>query len=137
MSPDDRNPARRPAPDLAPPREIGAAAQGAADDAPGGGAEPPLVVDLDGSLTPVDTLHESAIGLLACGLFDFVAVARAARGGKAAVKAAIADRVQLDVACLPWREEALELIREARAAGREVHLVTAADQGHSDSPQSH
>lgn len=137
MSPDDRNPARRPAPDLAPPREIGAAAQGAADDAPGGGAEPPLVVDLDGSLTPVDTLHESAIGLLACGLFDFVAVARAARGGKAAVKAAIADRVQLDVACLPWREEALELIREARAAGREVHLVTAADQRIADAAAAH
>jgi len=29
------------------------------------GAEPPLVIDLDGTLVPVDTLHESALALIA------------------------------------------------------------------------
>ncbi|MDF2234592.1 UbiA family prenyltransferase [Albimonas sp. CAU 1670] len=147
MSPGDRNLAPRPAPDDAQdpafldgtegaPRDE-TAPDGAASDAGLARAEPPLIIDLDGTLTRVDTLHESAVGLLACGLPEFIGVARAAPGGKAAVKAAVADRVELDVTCLPYREEVLELIRAARAAGREVHLVTAADQRIADAVAAH
>ncbi len=144
MSQDDRNLATRAADEGGPDvpasgrSDVDGSSSGDAEDAPAAErSEPPMIVDLDGTLTRVDTLHESAIGLLACGLPEFVAVARAAPGGKAAVKAAIADRVHLDVACLPYREEVLELIRAARAAGREVHLVTAADQRIADAVAAH
>lgn len=91
-------------------------------------AGPPLVVDLDGTLTRADTLHESVLALFSLGGRGLGAALGAAPRGKAAVKAAIADTALPDPAALPYRESVLELVREARAEGRRVELVSAADR---------
>lgn len=115
----------------------GAELPGAEQGAAARRASPPLIVDLDGTLSRVDTLHEGAIGLLACGLPDFIEVARAARRGKAAVKAVVAELSEIDATSLPYRKEVLDLIRAARDEGREVYLVTAADQRIADAVAAH
>ena len=141
MSPDGRPPSAA-APDIGPAGDLGASrAPGDRSDLiEADGADEraiPLVIDLDETLTRVDTLHESAIGLLALGAPDLLACMRAAFHGKAAVKAAVADRTLPDASRLPYREEVLELIRAARAEGRAVHLVTAADQRIADAVSGH
>jgi 4-hydroxybenzoate polyprenyltransferase len=62
----------------------------------------PLVVDLEGALLKVNALHESLLALLL--------------------------RRPFDVETLPLREELLIWLRGQAAAGRELHLVSAADQ---------
>jgi len=89
--------------------------------------EPPLVVDLDGTLLRVDLLHESALSLignepslawrLPLWLFE----------GKAQLKRRIANRTELDIATLPFHAELLEWIRAEHARGRRIVLCSAAD----------
>ena len=90
--------------------------------------EPPLVVDLDGTLIRSDLLVESFLALLGS---DPLAAARslgALRRGKAAFKAAVADAAVVDVTLLPFDEDVLQLVRDARAQGRETHLASASDE---------
>lgn len=89
---------------------------------------PPLVVDLDGTLTPVDTLVESAILLikhhpLYLFFFPFWLLQ-----GRAAFKAAIASRANFQVGNLPLRAELLEYLTAQKLAGRRLVLATAAHQ---------
>ena len=87
-----------------------------------------MVVDLDGTLLKVDTLYE----LFVSGLFT--APARtllsllALRDGVAAFKGHLSKIVRLDAGALPVRDDLYEYLMEERAAGREIHLATAADQ---------
>ncbi|MEC9432657.1 MAG: UbiA family prenyltransferase, partial [Pseudomonadota bacterium] len=122
---DDADPDRRSGPDRGPDPDAGVA----------------LVIDLDGTLVPVDTLHESALGLIGLGLTPFLAaapdLARAARRGKSPLKARITDEVTIDPASLPYRAAVIELIREARARGRFVMLATASDQRVADAVAAH
>jgi len=48
--------------------------------------------------------------------------------GRAYGKRRLAQSVQLDPSCLPYRNEVLEFIRGQRALGREIVLATAADE---------
>lgn len=88
-----------------------------------------LYVDLDGSLSPSDTLHESTLALLKR---DPLAALRLPLwllgGGKARLKDEIAARAGFDLSRLPLREELLALCRAARAEGREVVLATGASE---------
>lgn len=88
----------------------------------------PLVVDLDGTLTPTDTLFEGAVGALrerpACLPALVLALAR----GRAALKDTVAREHALDVDHLPLREEFVAWLREQQAAGRTLVLATAADR---------
>jgi len=92
----------------------------------------PLVVDLDQTLTVTDTLYESFARLLfqdpAATMTCLFRVAH----GRAAVKRFIAQRCALDVATLPYRSELVELLKHEKARGRQIHLVTAADQSIAD-----
>jgi 4-hydroxybenzoate polyprenyltransferase len=89
-------------------------------------AELPLVVDLDGTLTPTDTLHESLIQMIKQApislLLSFLVLIK----GKAAFKDAIAKHVQLDPIQLPWRHDLLDYLRSEKAKGRPIILATAA-----------
>lgn len=88
----------------------------------------PLVVDLDDTLLATDTLYES----LASGLFRRPAGVLAAMsklsGGRAAMKRAIALEAELDCDVLPENEALVAYLREQAARGRELYLVSAADQ---------
>jgi 4-hydroxybenzoate polyprenyltransferase len=88
----------------------------------------PLVIDLDGTLCRSDSLHETLAGLAAREPGALLGVARRLGAGKAAVKGWLGDRGVLPGEALPYRDEVLELARAAKAEGRAVVLVSAADQ---------
>ncbi len=91
-------------------------------------ADVPLVVDMDGTLIKVDSLHEAFVQLSAQKpLYALRAVLRL-RQGRAAFKAAIADHVRLDAGTMPVEESVLEAVKQARGKGRKVYLATAADR---------
>jgi len=87
----------------------------------------PLYVDLDGTLTPSDTLHESVMLLLREQPWRLLQLPLWLLGGKAAFKRRVADAVQPDPARLPWREDLLADLRDQRARGRRVVLASASD----------
>ena len=88
----------------------------------------PVCVDLDGTLLATDTLHELAIGLAWQRPLDLLRLPFWLAGGRAQLKARLAERIVLDPARLPYREEVLAALHAARAQGRPCVLVTAADR---------
>src|SRR6266481_1526866 len=81
-------------------------------------AEPPLCVDLDGTLIRTDTLYESLLVLLKTNpLWAFLLPVWLARG-KANFKRQIASRVVLDASTLPYHPELLAHLRRERAGAR-------------------
>ncbi len=99
--------------------------------------EPPLAVDLDGTLIHTDLLHESALQLVRQRPLLALALPQWLAGGKALLKRMIAERAELDAATLPYNEALLERIRAERAQGRRVLLVTASDQRYADAVAAH
>jgi 4-hydroxybenzoate polyprenyltransferase/phosphoserine phosphatase len=97
----------------------------------------PLVVDLDQSLILSDTLHEGFAHLLFFRPLAALASLRSILQGRAAFKARIAEQGMPDIACLPYRTLLLDLLREEKARGRSIHLVTAADQKIADAVATH
>ena len=98
---------------------------------------PPLVVDLDGTLTPTDTLHESVLRLLKQNVLQFFLLLWWLLSGRSGFKARVASRVRLDVATLPWCEPLLDWVGAQRAAGRRVVLATAADRSIAQAVADH
>jgi len=86
----------------------------------------PLVVDLDGTLTPTDTLHESLMQIIKHSPLTLLQLPLALAKGKAAFKDAIAEHADLDPVQLPWRHDLLEYLRSEKAEGRPIILATAA-----------
>lgn len=86
----------------------------------------PLVVDLDGTLTPTDTLVESVLTLLKknpahifllfCWLFT----------GRAEFKRRVAEMSTFSTTNIPWREDFLAWLRSQHQNGRTLILATAA-----------
>ncbi|WVN42016.1 haloacid dehalogenase-like hydrolase [beta proteobacterium MWH-UniP1] len=91
-------------------------------------ALPVLAVDLDGTLTLSDTLHELAFGLLRDSPLKVFALPFWLLQGKAALKAKVADSVSLDVTTLPFNIALITWLKEERTAGRRIVLCTAADK---------
>lgn len=88
----------------------------------------PLVVDLDGTLTPTDTLFEAALCLLRKAPWMLLLLPLWLLRGRASLKQELASRVSLDVRRLPYRHELLDYLREQRALGRKIVLATAAHE---------
>ena len=88
----------------------------------------PLVVDLDGTLLRTDTLVESFVqGLFSRPLQTLAAVPLLFSGGRAQFKARMVEIAVLDFATLPARHPLIDHLRAEKAAGRTLHLVTAAN----------
>lgn len=101
-----------------------------ADTVPTNAPDPaaiPLIVDLDGTLSRTDTMHEGVLGLLAQDPGGALRLPLWLREGKAGFKRRLADRRLVDPAALPYDDTVLDAIRAARAEGRPVALVSAAD----------
>lgn len=92
----------------------------------------PLIVDLDGTLLLTDTFVENFNSLL---FSDPLAACTSllAIHSRAKFKHRVAHHTVPDIYYLPQRAELISLIRTERAKGREVHLITAADQKIADS----
>lgn len=85
----------------------------------------PLIVDLDGTLVATDTLHELLLELAGRHPIGLPKAFFALSKGRAGFKAALAQMVQLDPAALPYRDEVLGLIHEAKGQSRPVVLASA------------
>ncbi len=88
----------------------------------------PLVVDLDGTLTYSDMLHESAIQAFRESPCETLRIPFLLVKGKAFLKQYIASRVELDPSTLPYNLEFLEWLRQMRNMGRSIVLCTASDR---------
>ena len=87
----------------------------------------PLCVDLDGTLTPVDTLHESLLRLTRQAPIAILSLPFWLRLGRARMKREVALRTTFDAALLPLNSELVAWLRAERNAGRRIVLATAAD----------
>lgn len=97
----------------------------------------PLCIDLDGTLVRSDLLIEATLVLIKQNpLYLFLLPVWLARG-KAALKQAIAARVDLDMALLPYHEALCDWIREQRALGRATVLATASHRKFADAVAAH
>jgi 4-hydroxybenzoate polyprenyltransferase len=92
----------------------------------------PLIVDLDGTLLLTDSLHEQMIKAFFTNPLELVICLLSLFRGRAAFKAALADKFPLDVDTLPIRESFLAWLHERRESERELHLCTAAHQSIAD-----
>ncbi len=96
----------------------------------------PLIVDLDKTLTKVDTLVESGVIFAKGGLKNFLKMPTLILSGKSRLKSRIADYCIPDASLLPYNDDVIRLIEERSSNGDEVFLVTAADQRIADSVTS-
>ncbi|MFZ4748016.1 MAG: UbiA family prenyltransferase [Sphingomonas sp.] len=87
----------------------------------------PIVVDLDGTLTPTDTLVEAIVWLVRKSPMYLFAIFWWALRGRGQLKAEVAARVLFRPQLLPWREPLLAYLREQKAHGTPLVLATAAD----------
>ena len=88
--------------------------------------EPPLCVDLDGTLIEGDTLKISLRYLARRSPWALLAVPFVLLRGRSALKAFVARRYVPDPASLVWRTEVLAFLREEKSRGRRIILATAA-----------
>ena len=86
-----------------------------------------LVVDLDGTLSRTDTLHESLLRLAVKQPLALPGLLGPLRAGKPAFKAHVAGRLPADPQALAFDADVLVAIEAARAAGQRVELVSASD----------
>lgn len=88
---------------------------------------PPLYVDLDGTLTPTDTLYESVLLLVRRHPLNLLRLFAWVLLGKAVFKQKLADAVRPDPARLPYHGRFLKFLQDERARGRTLVLASAAD----------
>ncbi|WP_332745725.1 UbiA family prenyltransferase [Hydrogenophaga sp.] len=87
----------------------------------------PLYVDLDGTLTPSDTLYESVMLFIRRNPLNLLRLFMWLLLGKAGFKLRLANTVRPDPARLPYHERFVQYLREERARGRSLVLASAAD----------
>ena len=90
-------------------------------------SQPPLVVDVDGSLVSGDLLVEGIARLLSASPLSLFALPLWLAGGRAALKRRVAERAPLSPATLALNPAVLNEVEAARAQGREVWLASASD----------
>ncbi len=83
----------------------------------------PLVVDLDGTLSKIDSLGEGIVSALLRRPLDFF---RSLFAGGAAAKDRLARLGDVNGTTLPIRHDFLEYLERQRSTGRELHLATSA-----------
>lgn len=88
----------------------------------------PLVVDLDNTLLRTDLLAELLPSYLLRNPGEFPKAIAWLLSGRARLKDEIAKRCPIDPATLPYNETLLEWLREERARGREIWLVSASHE---------
>ncbi|MEM7318462.1 MAG: UbiA family prenyltransferase [Pseudomonadota bacterium] len=96
-----------------------------------------LVVDLDGTLCRSDTMLDAAADLLSRQPLTALRLAVTLRKGKQGFKRYLAQHAVFDPALLPYNQDVLDQIDQARSEGREVALVSASHQAQVDAVAAH
>ncbi|MGY6274124.1 UbiA family prenyltransferase [Methylomonas sp. MgM2] len=97
----------------------------------------PLVVDLDGTLTPTDTLLESLIKVVKQSPMNLVRLPLWLMLGRAGLKESIAARVRIAGELIPYRADLLEYLRAEKRKGRKIILATAAHHSIAENVAKH
>lgn len=92
-----------------------------------GSGEPPLCVDLDGTLLRTDTLWETVIAHLKAHPWHGLLLPFWLLGGKARFKERVAKGVRLDCASLPYTADLVEFLKEEHSHRRKLVLVSGCD----------
>jgi 4-hydroxybenzoate polyprenyltransferase len=88
----------------------------------------PLILDMDGTLLLTDTLVEAMTERLFSAPLQMLALTASLSKGRAHLKARLAEASQADYDAIPARQDLVDYAKAEQAAGREIWLVTAADQ---------
>ncbi|WP_174873392.1 UbiA family prenyltransferase [Vogesella oryzae] len=99
--------------------------------------QPPLCVDLDGTLIHSDMLHESALSLLKSQPLSLLQFPVWLAQGKSVLKQKIALVADFNPATLPYNQSFLCWLREQREEGRKLVLCTASDRLIADRIANH
>ena len=100
-------------------------------------ARRPLAVDLDGTLLRSDCLFESLFGLLRQQPLAVLRLPLWLARGKAFFKARIAERVDLDVATLPYNTSLLAELKRQRERRECIVLATASNRRYAEQIAAH
>lgn len=98
---------------------------------------PPLVVDLDGTLTVTDTLIESLIQVIKRSPLNLFMLVFMLMRGRAAFKAWVAMHSSINVSILPFRRDLVSFLETEKARGRRLILATAAHRSIADKVFAH
>ncbi len=90
--------------------------------------DPPLVVDIDGTLIRTDLLLESFFALLSSHPLRAVRALGTLRHGRAALKARIAEEAAIDVTTLPLNDVVYARLCEEKSKGRRIYSASASDR---------
>ncbi|HVE88277.1 MAG TPA: UbiA family prenyltransferase [Burkholderiaceae bacterium] len=90
--------------------------------------EPPLFVDLDGTLIAGDSLFESLFAATKSRPLKAFAFPFWLLRSRACLKEELAKLARLDPALLPYRSDVCDFLRTERARGRKIYLATAANE---------
>ena len=99
--------------------------------------EPPLVVDLDGTLITADLLDECASRFITDSPLQLWRIPVWLLSGRLALKQQLADRVRLDVPVLPYNVKLVEWLSGEYERGRHLVLASASDQRIVDAVANH
>ena len=100
-------------------------------------AKPVLCVDLDGTLIKTDLLLESILLLLRQRPWAIFLIGWWSLRGRSFLKRKIATAAPIAVEKLPYRQEILDFLRSEHESGRQILLVTAADQTMAEAIANH
>ena len=87
-----------------------------------------IAVDLDGTLTLTDTLHEEVLALVCIKPFMLLLLPFWLIRGVAHLKSNVAENSVLDVATLPYNVPFIDWLKEQKASGKKIVLCTAANE---------
>lgn len=92
----------------------------------------PLIVNLDGTLTPANTTAERIVNAIFRRPFFVISAVVRRIHNLSFLKKDILEMLDYDVATLPIREDFINWLQREHNKGRPIHLVTEADQGIAD-----
>jgi len=98
---------------------------------------PPLVVDLDGTLTPTDTFMESIVKAVKQSPLNLLRFPIWLMRGRARFKEVIAVKIVISAELLPYREPLLDYLRSEKKKGRKIVLATAAHRSIAEGVAKH
>ncbi|MGX7353473.1 UbiA family prenyltransferase [Citrobacter sp. ESY80] len=93
----------------------------------------PLVVDLDGTLSKTDTLHEGIVSILFKKPIKIIGLTKALFDGKTSFKCFVTETVTQNADSFCYRHNLIDYLKSEKRKGREIHLVTASNQKIADS----
>jgi len=96
-----------------------------------------LVVDLDGTLTPTDTLLELIVKIARRSPRRLLHLALWILSGRGRFKEAVSTQARIAADRLPYRQAFVDYLRDERAKGRRIVLATAAHHAVADAVAAH